>query len=502
MSDDGSDHFVPFIQMYEPAPVSANGQTARMGKERRKVKDRKEKVKQQHDSSHSRRLSLPFGRSKERRDESHASLDCEIESPPIIFYGDPDTSTGALVSGQLFLDVKDEALDVDSFTATLRIHVRHKRPFASHCANCADQYTELKRWVFLHSRDGVPTTLHRGRHAFPFSLLLDGHLPITMETPLLSVSYEFRADVAFAPNQNSDLSARSQPSPLRFDRTFDVKRSLLRPDNPHQSIRIFPPTNIKAAASYSRIIHPAASGQTLGIRLDGLTTVNTDAKRVEYWKLRKVTWKLQETIRTIAPACRRHLPRVNGGANDSDDDGDDNNHSAQRKGVVRTETRVLGERHLHAGWKSEYTGTDGRVDLEFDFGLTPAALSRSRPGYACDTRTRDDTSVTHALMVELVVAKECAPLGKPQLTSQTGTGRILRMHYNIILTDFPGLGISWDNEAPPVYQDVPPRPPAYDESDDGAAAEYRDLEPLDAARNSPEPAGGGWRWEESDLEIP
>ncbi|KAL2752316.1 hypothetical protein ACRALDRAFT_2112626 [Sodiomyces alcalophilus JCM 7366] len=481
--------------MYEPTPVPANNsRSERRGRERRKkVKDRKERIKQQHDSSssHTRRLSLPFGRSKERREDPRASLDWEIESPPIIFYGEPNASTGALVSGQLFLHVKDDALDVESFTASLRIHVRQKRPFASNCADCTDQYTDLKHWVFLTSGDGIPpTTLRRGRHAFPFSILLDGHLPITMDTPLVSISYDFRADAVFALNQNP--SAPPPPPPLRFDRVFEVKRSLLRPDNPHQSIRIFPPTNIKAAASYNRIIHPAASGQNMTVRLDGLTTVIADGRRVEYWKLRKVTWKLQETIKTVAPACSKHMPRLAAGAADAD---------AQSKGVVRTETRILGEKHLHTGWKSEYTGTDGRVDMEFEFGLSPAMLSASRPGYACDTRSRDGTAVSHALMVELVVSKECAPVSKPHLTSQTGTGRILRMHYNIKLTDFPGLGISWDNEAPPVYQDVPPSPPAY-EHDDGVGPEYRDLEPLDAVLDSPEPTGRDWRWEESDLQSP
>ncbi|ROT38050.1 hypothetical protein SODALDRAFT_379276 [Sodiomyces alkalinus F11] len=509
VSDDGSDHFVPFIQMYAPEPVPANIRSERRrrrgSRERGDVKDSKEKVKQQHDSSHARRLSMPFGRSKERRENPHASLSWEVESPPIIFYGEAEASTGALVSGQLFLDIKDEALDVDSFIATLLIHVHHKRPFSSHCADCTDQYTELKRWVFLHTRDGVPSALRRGRHAFPFSVLLDGHLPTTMETSLLSISYEFRAEAVFA--SHPDASPALKPSRLSFDRIFEVKRSLLRPDTPHQSVRIFPPTNIKAAASYIRIIHPAVSGQNLALRLDGLATANPEAKRVEYWKLKKVTWKLQETIKTVAPACKKHMPHIPGGgaaaaAVDGTSTSTSADEAAQRKGVLRTETRTLGEKHLHGGWKSEYTSTEGRVDLEFEFGLSPAMLGSSRPGYACDAGSRDGTSVTHALVVEMVVSKEWAPVGKPQLASQTGTGRILRMHYNIMLTDFPGLGISWDNEAPPVYQDVPPSPPAYQPDDGAPGADYRDLEPLDAVRGSPELAVRDWRWEESDLQSP
>jgi hypothetical protein len=67
-----------------------------------------------------------------------------------VFYGDAENSSGALVSGQLFLDVlREEGLDLESFTATLKIHVTHKRPFNAHCHDCANQYTELKSWNFL-----------------------------------------------------------------------------------------------------------------------------------------------------------------------------------------------------------------------------------------------------------------------------------------------------------------------------------------------------------------
>ena len=37
------------------------------------------------------------------------------------------------------------------------------------------------------------------------------------------------------------------------------------------------------------------------------------------------------------------------------------------------------------------------------------------------------------------------------------------MHFSSILTERGGIGISWDNEAPPIYQDVPESPPAYSE---------------------------------------
>jgi len=91
--------------------------------------------------------------------------------------------------------------------------------------------------------------------------------------------------------------------------------------------------------------------------------------------------------------------------------------------------------------------------------------------------------VTHQLIVEMVVSQEWAPVNKPSLVTHTGVGRILRMHFGTILTERAGIGISWDNEAPPVYQDVPPSPPAYSQetifTTENSIAER--IEPLDDA---------------------
>lgn len=106
------------------------------------------------DHPHHRRISFPslhLGRSsKDAHAHTHASLDWKLESPPVIFYGDSGNSTGAIVSGQLFLNVTREGgLDMASVNATLSIHVSHKKPYAAHCHDCAAQVTELRNWAFL-----------------------------------------------------------------------------------------------------------------------------------------------------------------------------------------------------------------------------------------------------------------------------------------------------------------------------------------------------------------
>lgn len=93
---------------------------------------------------------MHFGRSsKDTQLSAPASLDWKLESPPLVMYGDPATSSGALLSGQLFLNIKEDGLEIESLDATLSIHVTQKKPFANHCAECTNQHTELKRWELL-----------------------------------------------------------------------------------------------------------------------------------------------------------------------------------------------------------------------------------------------------------------------------------------------------------------------------------------------------------------
>ncbi|KAK3905484.1 hypothetical protein C8A05DRAFT_41602 [Staphylotrichum tortipilum] len=423
----------------------------------------------EHGQHHHHRISFPglhFGRSsKDTHSSSPATLDWRLESPPLVMYGDPESSTGALLSGQLFLNVREDGLEVESLNATLNIHVTQKRPFANHCADCTSQHTELKRWALLQN----PLAMAKGEHSFPFSVLLEGHLPASMDNSLVSISYEFKAE-AVPRGKGSAAHA-----PIRLDKVLDVKRSLATSETPHHSVRVFPPTNIKASAHYPQVIHPIGN-YTLALRLDGIAKLNSKLNTLEYWKVKKMMWKLEETTKTIAPACERHSPKV----------GEGSGEQQSKKGVIRSETRIIAEKELSSGWKSNYTSsTDSTVEVELEYSLAKGAK------YACDSKSRDGTEVTHQLLVEMVVAQECAPANKPSLVTHTGVGRILRMHLGTTLTERGGIGISWDNEAPPIYQDVPPSPPAYCQETvfltEGSISDV--LEPLDATPEGELPRG-------------
>ena len=296
-----------------------------------------------------------------------------------------------------------------------------------------------------------------GDHAYPFSVLLGGHLPATMNGPLVSIAYEFKAEA---------VPKCGFGNVIKFEKTFDVKRALPSPEVPHHSVRIFPPTNIKANVQFPQVIHPTGQN-TLSMRLDGIARLNAKADTVEYWRLKKLTWRLEEVAKTVAPACEKHTPK----------DPKEGEQQAAKKGIQRTDTRVIGEKTMFSGWKSTYSGSDASM-VEMEIEYQPSKNSK----LACDTKSRDGSEVVHQLMLEMVVSQEWAPVHKPSLVTQTGVGRILRMHFATVLTERSGIGISWDNEAPPIYQDVPPSPPAYCE-EIGAAAILEHIEPLDGIAN-------------------
>ncbi|XXH04555.1 hypothetical protein Hte_010972 [Hypoxylon texense] len=423
----------PVDQAQTPSSTAPPVKMAEPARGRQKDKD---KDKDKHGDAHNHRLSFPsfhLGSSKtfkEPAQNPNAALDWKIESPPAVMYGDTENSTGALVSGQLLLKVKEEDFEVESFGAKLEIHVIQKRPFTNHCQQCANQTTEIKSWSFLSE----PTVLSKRTHEFPFSVLLGGHLPASTDNSVVAIRYDFTAEV----------KTKAGP-PIKLTKRIDVKRSLPVPDLPHHSIRIFPPTNIAASVHYPQVVHPVSTN-TFTLRLDGIVKHNIEAKSVEYWKLKRLSWKLEETIETVAPACERHAPRDTPETTAAD--------TPPKKGAKRSDARTIAHADMHSGWKSDYSPS-GCIEMEIEYQLGPGSKA------VCDIKSEDGTEITHQLVVEMVVVQEYAPVAHPKHVTPTGVARILRMHFGVNLTERAGLGVSWDNEAPPIYQDVPPSPPSY-----------------------------------------
>lgn len=61
--------------------------------------------------------------------------------------------------------------------------------------------------------------------------------------------------------------------------------------------------------------------------------------------------------------------------------------------------------------------------------------------------------------------KQSNTLGQTQPGVTTGAARVLRMQFKVTLTERSGLGIAWDDEVPPTYEDIRAfSPPTYAET--------------------------------------
>jgi hypothetical protein len=352
-----------------------------------------------------------------------AKMDMEVESPPLVFYNQPQSSTGALLSGQLKVQVTDPTVTFEKFEMRLLATVTTKKPVSHNCPDCTTQTTEIYKWEFLKA----PTSLKHGDHSFPFSYLLPGHLPATTHGSLASLDYHLAAVATSSTGEN-----------ITYQRSIDIKRAVM-PGNDKHSIRVFPPTNLTANVTLPPVIHPIGDFG-MEMRLTGLNTKTKDA--LTRWRLRKLSWRIEENQKFVAPACPKHAQKVGG----------------EGKGILHDEMRVIAHQDVKNGWKSDFE--EGNVDVEFKAAVNTAL----KP--LCDVESPNGLSVTHNLVIEMVVAEEWAPLKKPNQATPTGSARVLRMQFHIILTERSGLGVSWDEEQPPMYEDVPASPPTYTQMED------------------------------------
>ena len=349
-----------------------------------------------------------------------ANLAIDMESPPLVFYGTPNTSTGALLSGQLLLTVTDPEILLKTFHMLLVARVTIKRPLTKDCPNCQVKDTKLFTWQFLTE----PTHYQAGIHTFPFSTLLPGHLPATSHGELGHIDYvlEGRAECAM-----SDT--------ITVSRTLTVQRAL--PGTDKTSVRIFPPTNLNVRVVIPSAIHPI--GQ-FPVQMSMTGLVDNSLKNIQRrWRIRRLSWKIEENSRIISPACAKHANKVGG----------------EGKGILHEDTRSIGGEEVRDGWKTDYDTPGGEITLEFMAAIKPSCHS------VCDVDSPTGLTVNHNLVLEIIVAEEQTAGKATRGAIPTGSARVLRMQFKTIVTERAGLGISWDEEMPPMYEDVPSSPPRY-----------------------------------------
>ena len=98
---------------------------------------------------------MPKHDKKAQANEAY-TLNIQLESPPLVSYGPPDDSSGALMSGVLHLTprqvtVKNESFEVDKLEMKLIMDVTTHKPIGHNCPACATRSKVLNTWIFILS---------------------------------------------------------------------------------------------------------------------------------------------------------------------------------------------------------------------------------------------------------------------------------------------------------------------------------------------------------------
>ncbi|ODQ64510.1 hypothetical protein NADFUDRAFT_79413 [Nadsonia fulvescens var. elongata DSM 6958] len=471
-----------------------------------------------HDRSPSHFLHLsPHNQHQAPSVEPPVKLSFKIESPPLLMYGLAKDSTGSLLNGLFTLEVLNvPSIAMKSVHMAIVQVVKYKRPVVATCKNCSSRTSELARWDVLDHFSSLVVK----EHVYPFSHLLPGSIPATCDSGLFTISY--RLEAYAYPDPSSGFT-----TPFILKQNLNVGRSIIRAVD-RNSIRVFPPTDLKCNITLPAVVYPKSSF-SIGMSLHGVVS----AERGTRWRMRKMNWRIDETIKAKLYACQNHFSKLtpvpgnklqegpqtsykhNSGTQNNRTENSDivgsnttqaesavastapatspttaaataTSTSASAPAAISTtatststpvpqqtgrpdrpvenkpeentveEVRAVGNGELRTGWKSDFSA-DGKIELFGDISthnFSNVSCNLDDPQLAI--------SIGHVLVVELVVAEETVASKNKSTPVPTGSARVLRMQFNLMVTQRSGLGIAWDDEVPPVYEDIPLSPPDYD----------------------------------------
>jgi hypothetical protein len=292
----------------------------------------------------------------------------------------------------------------------------------------------MKKWNFFEKS----LKLQRGTHLYPFSYLFDGALPATTSSALATIEYELIATIFPRVDQYKAMVA---------NRPLKLARSIL-PGTDRTSQRVFPPTSLNAVLVVPKVCNPGSHF------MGTLSFSGVQAKEQARWKLKKISWRIDEIAKVISPACKVHMQRIPGGEG--------------KGGMEYTDTRIVGAGDLKEGWKTDWTAHDGgRIEMEIEFSTHIAAKPCCDVEDTAGDGSGSGVTVHHTLVIEAVVFEVmiAGKNGNYVESLPSGSARVLRMQFPVVMTERSGLGISWDNEIPPMYHDIPPNSlPSYDQT--------------------------------------
>jgi len=457
-------------------------------------KSKKRGDSEERDARDKKRSSLairPAAKSKERTTPRNGSVaspglkpqPCKfemiMESPPTIFHGSTNYSAGALLSGRLKLNVEDPSGEVrlTKFNMVLQVETSTKKPVHKECRECTNKHETIREFKFLSE----PKSFYKmGDNQFPWSHLLEGRLPATTHCQLGSITYSFIVN-----------ATTSSGEKITFTHPLHVSRAV--PPGPDKaSIRIFPPTHLTGRVNMPPVVHPIGKFP-VSLSLSGV--IEKKEQSQTRWRLKKMMWRIEENSKVKSVPCDKHKAKVSEG-----------------KAVQHSDSKQLGSGELKTGWKTDFDTAGGEIMLDFEAQLS------TKPSHkpTCDVDSQSGLEVKHNLIVELIVAEEFVPNKNTNLITPTGAARVLRMQFALIVSDRAGMGISWEDEMPPMYEDVPPSPPGYGSADknDGAFGgaimedyhgpdlEYTDLVRIHTSDPSDPPVYRQREWPDIDVNQP
>lgn len=345
------------------------------------------------------------------------TLSFRIETPPIVMYGPPNESAGAMISGLLDMNVAG----VDSVTVTSasmaviqEIHFKNLPSHVSATLPAQLRVDELAVWQVLdHERVFEPNMTF----SYPFSHLLPGALPPTCSTNLFAVKYMLVAKVAIAGGHKVELV-----NDLHVGRSVPFLQD-------KTSVRVFPPTELTLSMIVPSAVFPK-SEIPAELRLEGIVGQrDPNTGRIRRWIVKKINWRLDEMTTVRPPDAEPYEHR-----------------------------RVAATGQHKSGWKVDFQIEKGLVEFS-----VPSFCPNALDDVSCDVNdTVAGISLSHNLVVEILIAEELQASHTQRQAVLTGSARILRMQFSTNVTERPGLGISWEDEVPPVYADVPLSPPTYE----------------------------------------
>ncbi|CCF57764.1 hypothetical protein KAFR_0D01180 [Kazachstania africana CBS 2517] len=203
------------------------------------------------------------------------------------------TSSSAMEKGSSYKN-----LTIKSVSLKFIQKIHFSKPFVPEnhhiqsCANCKRKITEMKQWKIQETSIVKPI----GDHSYPFSYLVPGSIPSTSSLGLSAetqIKYELLATVKYKDPFNS-----GKDNLVNLVMPVPITRSLHKgPDK--NSLRVFPPTELTAAAVLPSVVFPKSTFP-LEMKLDG---VSLGDRR---WRMRKLSWRLEETTRVRSNACSAH----------------------------------------------------------------------------------------------------------------------------------------------------------------------------------------------------